>query len=110
MNRKYFDWLMVLVAVTFSVFFAVTVIPALLQDGDVIGAFQAGFVNPYSSGYSLDVILCWVTLLIWVIYEARNYSIKYGWICVVLGVVPGVAVGLPAYLILRSRQFKDHQA
>jgi len=53
------------------------------------GAFSAGFVNPYSSGYSADVILCWVTLVIWVMYEAKVYSVKYGWICLVLGVVPG---------------------
>jgi hypothetical protein len=68
------------------------------------GAFSAGFVNPYSSGYSADVILCWVTLVIWVMYEAKVYSVKYGWICLVLGVVLGGAVGFPFYLVLRNRQ------
>lgn len=75
--------------------------PALIAD------FAAGFVNPYSSGYSADVILCWIALVIWVTYEAKVYSVRHGWICLVLGIVPGVAVGFPLYLVLRNRQMRQ---
>ncbi len=106
MSHKAFEASMVAVAVLFTGIFAIVVIPALLQDGDVLGAFAAGFVNPYSSGYSSDVILCWLALAIWVAYERVQFAIRYGWICLVLGIVPGVAVGLPLYIVLRARQIR----
>ncbi len=97
----------VTIAVAFTIYFCVTVVPAVLETGDVIGAFAAGFVNPFSSGYSTDVIACWVVLLLWLIYEASAYGVRGGWICVLLGVVPGVVVGLAAYLVIRSRQISE---
>ena len=92
------------VALVFTLIFSGLVVPELIKDGDILGAFAAGFVNPYATGYSIDVILCWVVLAIWVFYEARVNSIRYGWVCLLLGIVPGVVVGLALYLILRSRQ------
>jgi len=99
-----FRMTIIAVALGFSVFFAVVVIPPLVENPDVLGAFAAGFANPFSSGYSADVIACWLVLGAWVLYEARSRSVKGGWICLVVGVIPGVAVGFAAYLILRSRQ------
>jgi hypothetical protein len=88
-------------AAIFLLFFVFYVSPAALADGDIIGAFMAGFVNPYASGYAVDAIMCWCILCFWVIYERNTQGIKHGWLCLVLGVVPGVAVGFAAYLILR---------
>ena len=81
------------------------VVPPLIEHPDIIGAFAAGFVNPYASGYSADVFCCWAILLIWVIYEAPQ--VKYGWICLLLGIIPGVAVGFALYLLLRINQLKQ---
>lgn len=106
MKQKVFEILCISIALMFSGIFAVVVIPALLNDGDIFAALLAGFVNPYSSGYSADVILCWITLLLWVIYDAKTHSIKNGWVCVLLGAAPGVAVGFPLYLVLRNRQLQ----
>ena len=66
-----------------------------------------GFVNPYSSGYSSDVIACWLILMVWIVYEAKNKGVKHGWICILLGAVPGVAVGFALYLILRVKQLAE---
>jgi len=107
MTTRTFEILVSLIAIAFVLFFSVSVIPALIAKFDVIGAFAAGFVNPYSSGYSVDVIACWLILLVWVLYEKSSLSINYGWICLVVGVVPGVAVGFAAYLILRHRQLNE---
>lgn len=104
MNEVTFRWLNGLIVVAFSAAFLILVVPALVADFDVVGAFAAGFVNPYASGYSTDVILCWVALAGWVWYESSTAGVRHGWVCVLLGAVPGVAVGLPLYLILRSRQ------
>ncbi len=99
-----FRFLVSLVAIGFSVFLFVTVLPPMLDSGDVIGAFAAGFVNPFAAGYAIDAISCWLILAIWVIYEASSRGIRHGWICLVLGVFPGVATGLGLYLLLRSMQ------
>ncbi|MDD3446684.1 MAG: DUF2834 domain-containing protein, partial [Zavarzinia sp.] len=65
--------------------------------------FGQGFVNPFSTGYSLDVLTCWAVLAVWIIRDARVAGIRHGWIALVLGIVPGVAVGFAFYLWLRSR-------
>ena len=96
------------VGLAFTALFSGLVVPPLIDDPDILGAFGAGFVNPYASGYSADVIACWVILAIWIVFEARSRSVKHGWLCLVVGVVPGVAVGFAAYLVLRSNQIAEH--
>ncbi|AJD47101.1 hypothetical protein S7S_03395 [Isoalcanivorax pacificus W11-5] len=78
--------------------------PPLLDNPDILGAALAGFVNPYAAGYATDTIMCWCVLAVWVLYEARATGIKYGWIALVLGVVPGVATGFAIYLLIRLNQ------
>lgn len=93
---------LIAIALFFTFLFCWVVIPPLIQNPDVIGALKAGFVNPYSSGYSADVLCSWVILLVWVIYEYPK--VKYGWMCPIVGFVPGVAVGFALYLLLRTNQ------
>ena len=64
------------VGLGFSLLFCVVVVPPLIEDPDIIGAFGAGFVNPYASGYSADVVACWLVLAIWVVFEARARAVK----------------------------------
>jgi hypothetical protein len=105
MSASTYKAALVIIAASFTLFFAITVVPPLLQNFDLLGAITSGFVNPYASGYSTDVIMCWCVLAVWVIYEAKTHSVKHGWICLALGAVPGVAVGFPLYLLLRHRHF-----
>jgi hypothetical protein len=104
MSEKAFKISLALIAISFTLLFSVLVIPPLIENPDVLGAFAAGFVNPYAAGYSTDAFCCWAILLVWVIYEAPK--VKHGWICLLLGIIPGVAVGLAVYLILRTKQLK----
>jgi hypothetical protein len=106
MSEHMFKTLVGLVALAFTVIFAVIVMPALIADGDPVAGALAGFVNPYASGYAWDTILCWVILTIWIVYERRALGVPKGWICILLGLVPGVAVGFGVYLILRTRHLK----
>ena len=103
MSEKQFRIAIIAVALGFTCLFGVVVVPPLIADPDIVGAFGAGFVNPYASGYSSDVLACWLILAIWIAYEAKANSVRHGWLCLVLGVVPGVAVGFAAYLLLRGR-------
>jgi hypothetical protein len=104
MTAKTFQILVGLIGLGFTLLFFIVVVPPLVANPDIVGAFAAGFVNPYSSGYSSDVIACWFILAVWIIYEAKSQGIKHGWVCIVLGTVPGVAVGFALYLIIRHRQ------
>jgi len=104
MTEKTYLGLLGLLGLGFAIAFSVIVVPALLETGDVIGAFAAGFVNPFASGYSTDVFMCGAILLVWVVYEARTYGVKHGWIAIVLSFAPGVATGFALYLIIRHRQ------
>jgi hypothetical protein len=104
MNERVFRISIIALALLFFVIFSAVVVPPLLEDPDIVAAFAAGFVNPYSSGYSADVLCCWAILAVWVWFEASQYSVRYGWVCLVLGIVPGVAVGFAAYLLLRQKQ------
>jgi Terpene cyclase DEP1 len=91
-------------AAIFTALFAYWCIPPFIENPDIVGAFAAGFVNPYSSGYSADTLACWVILSAWILYEARERGVRHGWVCILLGMIPGVAVGFAAYLLLRMRQ------
>lgn len=104
MNESLFKGLLWLLASGFAAVFAVVVMPPLLDNPDILGAALAGFVNPYAAGYATDTIMCWCVLAVWVLYEARATGIKYGWIALVLGVVPGVATGFAIYLLIRLNQ------
>ena len=107
MSRSTFENLITALGVGFAVLFAVIVVPPLIDDPDVLGAFGDGFVNPYSTGYSLDVFLCAAILFVWIFHERSHLGIRHGWVAVPLSFVPGVATGFAVYLVLRSRQLAD---
>ena len=99
-----------LIALIFIIIFGWVVVPEFIKHPDIIQAFASGFSNPFASGYSSDVIACWGILCIWIIHEARTTQVKYGWLCLLLGIVPGVAVGFAGYLLLREQQLnKGHK-
>ena len=107
MNENAFRISIGAVALAFTALFCAVVIPALIEDPDIVGAFAAGFVNPYSSGFSADTIACWVILALWVAHEAKEVPLRYGLLSLTLGLFPGVAVGFAVYLILRSKRSDD---
>lgn len=109
MSKKLFEALTVIFGLAFTLAFFVIVVPALLVDGDVVGGFAAGFVNPYASGYSLDVIITGLILVSWILFERKTQGVKHGWICIPLCLVPGVATSFALYLILRTRTVRTAQ-
>ena len=102
-GKYWFVSALILAGGGFALFFIFYVLPPLIANPDIVGAFAAGFVNPYSTGYSVDVILCWVILAVWVVYERQRYRVRFGWVALVLGIVPGVATGFALYLLLRMK-------
>jgi hypothetical protein len=102
-----YQFLYIALALGFATVFGVVVVPPLVESGDIVGAFAAGFVNPFASGYSVDVFFCWAVLAVWVVQEARLNGVKYGWLALALGVAPGVATGFAVYLLIRQKQLNQ---
>lgn len=91
-----------------AVFIIICVPAALALDGNLFvqisTALAGGYVNPFATGYAVDATACWFILLFWVMYEAMEYKVKHGWICMIIGAFPGIAAGFALYLILRHKQ------
>lgn len=99
-----FKAVIIAAALAFLAVFALVVTPPLIAHPDVIGAFAAGFVDPYASGYSAYTLACGVILSAWILYEPHTHGIRHNWVCIALGTVPGVAVGFALHLLIRARQ------
>lgn len=110
MSKSQFEIAVLFLGGVFAILFAIFVVPALIETGDVFGAFAAGFVNPFSTGYSLDVFVCAAILFLWILHERGSMNIKHGWIAIPLSFVPGVATGFAVYLFIRSRQLSNRKA
>lgn len=106
MSESAFRAILVSVIIGFTIFFFAYFVPPIVENPDLLGVLKAGFVNPYAAGYSVDLIACWIVLILFIIYESKTKSIKYGWVCVLLGLAPGVVVGWSVYLLLRNNQLK----
>lgn len=104
MNTQLFRIVIGTLGLAFAATFIALCVPPLIENPDFVGAALAGFVNPFASGYALDAIFCWLILSTWIFHESRTQSIRHGWMCIVLGIVPGVATGFAAYLLLRMGQ------
>jgi Terpene cyclase DEP1 len=103
MSEQFFKATIIAAAAVFTALFVLWCVPPQIANPDIVGAFAAGFVNPYASGYAADTLACWVILAAWIAYEARSKGVRHGWVCALLGIVPGVAVGFAGYLLLRMR-------
>ncbi len=110
MAQRVFEASVLALGLAFTIFFFAIVFPPLLASGDVVGAFAAGFVNPFASGYSTDVIMCALILIVWMIYERQQFGIRHGWVILPLSFFPGVALAFAVYLVLRSRQISKPQS
>ncbi len=104
MSNTLFRTLLWLLALGFAGAFCVMVLPTALQETDPLRFVTDAYVNPYSSGYATDTLTCWGVLAVWIWHEAKTAGVRYGWVALLLGVVPGVATGFAAYLLIRSRQ------
>jgi hypothetical protein len=107
MSTAAFRLLLVALAAALAVAVVVLVVPPFLRDPDPLAVVAAAFVNPYAAAFSLDAVLCWLVLAVWVAYEAKVRGVRRGWVALVLGLVPGVAAGFAAYLLLRLRQERE---
>ena len=104
MTARVFRAILIFLAMAFAIAFAAICIPPFVKNPNIPGAFAGGFVNPYATGYALDVFFTWAVLAAWVVYEARVKRVRHGWVALALGVVPSVATGFAVYLLLRLKQ------
>lgn len=106
MSEQQFKLAIALPAVVFLLFFLFIVLPASISLNDVQATLAAGFVNPLASGYAIDAIACWLIMAVWIVYERQTLAVRHGWLCCLLGIIPGVAVGFALYLVIRQAQLE----
>ena len=61
------------------------------------------FANPISGFFGLDVIVCAIVMMVWLVVE-RQRPIKWRWTVIPATFLVGVSLSLPLYLALRSRR------
>jgi len=103
MNEVIFKRLIVGAAAVFVAVYLLYSLPAAI-DMAVMDVIYAGFVNPIASGYSVDALCSWFIFVCWVLFERQQYGIKWGWVCILIATVPGIALGFCVYLIVRQKQ------
>ena len=102
MNETTFRALLILISVAFVGFALVVFFPPIIENPDIVNVLKSGFVNPYASTYSVDLIVCWIILILWIIREKASFGVRNGWICIPIGLILGVAVGFALYLLIRG--------
>lgn len=102
MNNNLLRGLVAVIGGAFTLAFFIIVFPAFLNKPNLCGAFRAGFVNPFATGFALDAIACWLILCVWMLHERRE-GVWYRWSVILLGLVVGVAAGLSLYLFFRLK-------
>jgi len=110
MNESLFRISLIIMAAGFVLYALVFFFPPIIENPDIIGVLKAGFVNPYATAYSIDLIACWVVLIFWIFHERHTFQIEWGWICIPIGLILGVVVGLSLYLLIRMSHFTKQQA
>ncbi len=105
MTERSFKAGLIGIAALFIVLFVVILAPEV-KDLTFGKAIDDMFDTPVASGVSTDILLTYAALALWVVYEAVTKQVRRGWIALVLGAV-GVAVALPAYLIIRMGQVEE---
>src|SRR6187200_2189076 len=102
MSERAFCIALLTLALGFSAYFFGSVVPGALPVEDFVRtALLDGYVNATASGYTTDALFSGAVLLVWIAYERTARGVRHGWIAAVLCFVPGVAVGLATYLLIR---------
>ena len=97
--------------VAFSVVFFAVVVPGIWPNTDFVQqALLDGYVNATAAGYTTDTLACACVLATWVVYERFTLGVCGGWVALVVSLVPGVAVGFAAYLLIRRRSLSSPRA
>lgn len=69
--------------------------------------FLAGFVadvsaTPAGRSFSADLLLLYLSAVIFMVHEARRHAIRFVWLYVVLGAVIAISATFPLFLIARE--------
>lgn len=78
-----------------------------LQNGlNIVLMFSELFKNNATSFFGFDLIVTVVTVIFFIIFDAKRLKIKQIWIPLISIFLVGVALGFPLYLYLREVQIE----
>jgi hypothetical protein len=70
----------------------------------VMDFIRGGYANPAAASLSNDLYLLSLTVILWMVVEARRLRIRFVWVYVVLSFVIAISVTIPLFLIARERR------
>ena len=80
-------------------------LPWLIENGANIPLFvESASANPISLFAWLDVLIAAITLIVFIIVDAKTNKVAYWYLALVGTLCVGVSCGLPLYLYLRTRE------
>ena len=80
-------------------------LPWLIENGANLPLFvQAAMANPISLFAWLDVLITAITLIVFIIVDAKTNKVTYWYLALMGTLCVGVSCGLPLYLYLRTRE------
>ena len=83
---------------------------ALPDHGGVAGFLRMGMANPAAASLTIDLAFVCLTLVIWMVIEARRLGVRFVWAYVVLSFVIAISVTLPLFLIARQLKLATRKA
>lgn len=72
--------------------------------------FQQLFANRISGSFGLDVIVSFVALGIFIVFEGTRLRIRHLWVCFASVILVGVSLGLPLFLLMRQSKLEESSA
>jgi len=77
------------------------------QGGGFVSFVTQNHVNPASSSIFYDILFLFITITIWMGFEAFRLKIKYWWMYIFIGLFIGVSFSFPVFLIHRNIKLKN---
>jgi hypothetical protein len=68
--------------------------------------FEQMFANDIASFFAWDVIISTIALIIFILVEGSRLKMKNTWVYILLNVLIGVSLALPAFLYMRQIRMK----
>ena len=65
--------------------------------------WQDTLANPASRSITVDVLLLFVAVAVWMLLEARRLGMKGGWLYVIFGILIAISVTFPLFMLNRER-------
>lgn len=73
---------------------------------DFPAAVSLLYTNPLSSSFTTDIIVAFITFVVWSVVESRRIGMRAAWLYPLLGLLLAFAFAFPLFLYMRERHLR----